>query len=125
FAAQHQRLKRMIHLLYGPDEFARSEALAVLKAQVPPDLAELNLSVLDGKKLKLDTLIGSCEAFPFIAERRLVIVHDLLKHQKAGKERDALRAYLERIPTTCVLVFVESEDFDKRGAVCTYLKKVA
>jgi DNA polymerase-3 subunit delta len=115
----------MIHLLYGSDEFARSEALAALKANVPPDLAELNLSVLDGKKLKLDTLIGSCEAFPFIAERRLVIVYDLLKHQKAGKERDALRAYLERIPTTCDLVFVESEEFDKRGAVFTYLKKAA
>ena len=67
---------------------------------------------------------ASGEAFPFIAERRLVIVHDLLKSQKAGKERDELRTYLERVPETCALVFVESEDFDKRGAVFTYLKKV-
>jgi DNA polymerase-3 subunit delta len=115
----------MIHLLYGPEEFARTEALAALKAQIPPDLADLNVTVLDGKKLKLDTLVGACEAFPFIAERRLVIVHDLLKHQKAGKERDALRSYLERVPATCDLVFVESEDFDKRSAVFTYLKKTA
>src|SRR5256885_5883014 len=111
----------MIYLLYGADEFARSEALAALKAQVPPDLAELNMAVLDGKKLKLDALVGACEAYPFIAERRLVIVHDVLKHQKAGKDRDALRAYLERVPATCDLIFVESEDFDKRSAVFTYL----
>jgi DNA polymerase-3 subunit delta len=115
----------MIYLLYGPDEYARSEALAALKAQVPADLADLNVSALDGRRLKLDTLISACEVFPFLAERRLVIVQDLLKHQKAGKERDELRAYLERVPPTCDLVFVESEDFDKRGAVFSYLKKAA
>lgn len=113
----------MIRLLYGPDEFTRSEALAAIKAQIPPDLADLNVTMLDGRRLKLDALIGACEAFPFIADRRLVIVHDLLKHQKAGKDRDELRSYLERVPATCDLIFVESEDFDKRGAVFTYLKK--
>jgi DNA polymerase III subunit delta len=115
----------MLYLLYGPNEYARSEALRALKAQVPPDLADLNVTTLDGRKLKLDTLIGACEVFPFLAERRLVIVNDLLKNQKAGKERDELRAYLERIPATCDLMFVENEDFDKRSAVFTYLKKVA
>jgi DNA polymerase III subunit delta len=115
----------MLYLLYGPDEYVRSEALGALKAQVPPDLADLNVTTLDGRKLKLDTLIGACEVFPFLADRRLVIVQDLLKSQKAGKDRDELRAYLERIPATCDLVFVESEDFDKRSAVFTYLKKVA
>jgi DNA polymerase-3 subunit delta len=115
----------MVYLLYGPEEFARSEALAELKSAIPPDLADLNMATLDGRRLKLDTLIGACEALPFIAERRLVIVQDLLKHQKAGKDRDELRAYLERVPPTCDLVFVEREDFDKRGAVFTYLKKTA
>src|SRR5215203_107750 len=98
----------MIYLLYGPEEFARSEALAGLKAAIPPDLADLNMATLDGRRLKLDALIGACEAFPFLTERRLVIGRDLLKHQKAGKDRDALRAYLERSPTTCGLIFVEN-----------------
>src|SRR5215212_168521 len=115
----------MIYLLYGPDEYRRSEALAALKASVSPDLADLNIATLDGRRLKLDTLIAACEAFPFLADRRLVIVQNLLKSQKAGKERDELRAYLERVPTTCDLIFVESEDFDKRGAVFSYLKKAA
>src|SRR5689334_23664523 len=115
----------MIYLLYGPEEFARSEALAELKSAIPPDLADLNMATLEGRRLKLDALISACEVFPFIAERRLVIVQDLLKHQKAGKERDELRAYLERVPPTCDLVFVENEDFDKRNAVFTYLKKSA
>lgn len=113
----------MIYLIYGPDELARSEALATLKQTIPPDLADLNISTLDGRKLKVETLIAECEAFPFIAERRIIIVHNILKHQKAGKERDALRDYLTRLPQTCDLIFVESETIDKRNAIFTYLKK--
>ncbi len=114
----------MIYLFHGPDELARTEALARHKAQIPPDLADLNLAVLEGKKLKLDQLISACEAFPFIAERRLVVVNDLLKHLKAGKERDEMRAYLERVPATCDLILVEQEDIDKRNGIFTWLKKV-
>jgi DNA polymerase-3 subunit delta len=113
----------MLYLLYGPDEFTRTEALAQIKAQVPPDLADLNVSALDGRRLKADALAAACEAIPFIAERRVVVVYDLLKHQKAGKDREELRAYLERVPATCDLVLVESEEFDRRSALFTYLKK--
>lgn len=113
----------MLYLLYGPDEFARSEALTTLRATLPPDLAALNSTTLDGRKLKFETLVSSCEALPFLTDRRLVIVYDALKHLKAGKERDALRAYLERVPSTCDLVFVETEDVDKRNTCFTYLKK--
>lgn len=113
----------MIHLLYGPDELARSEALLTLRNQIPPDLVSLNVTYLDGRKLKLEELAVACEAHPFLADQRLIIVTDALKHTKAGKERDALRSYLERIPATCQLVFVESGDVDRRSSLFTYLKK--
>ncbi len=113
----------MLYLLYGPDELARSEALIALRARLPPDVATLNSTTFDGRKLKFETLVSACEALPFLADRRLVIVYDALKHLQAGKERDALRAYLERVPPTCDLVFVETEDVDKRNTCFTYLKK--
>jgi DNA polymerase-3 subunit delta len=114
----------MIALFYGPDEFARSETLAERRAALPPDLADLNMARLDGRRLKFDTLVSACEALPFLADRRLVIVDDLLKHQKAGKERDELRAYLERVPDSCELIFVEHDDVDKRNGLFVYLKKI-
>jgi DNA polymerase-3 subunit delta len=113
----------MLYLLHGPDEFSRSEALAAMRAAVPGDLADLNINRLDGRRLKLDALAGACEAMPFLAERRLVIVSDALKHVKAGKDREELRAYLERVPAFCDLVFVESDDVDRRSIIFTYLKK--
>ncbi|GAB4442725.1 MAG: DNA polymerase III subunit delta [Chloroflexi bacterium OHK40] len=114
----------MLYLFFGPDEYSRSEALARLRAAVPADVAELNVVRLDGRRLKLDALAAACEAAPFLAERRLVIVTDALKHTKAGKEREELRAYLERVPATCDLVFVESDDLDRRSILYTQLKKV-
>ncbi|PDV97968.1 DNA polymerase III subunit delta [Candidatus Chloroploca asiatica] len=113
----------MLYLFYGPDELARSEAVAELCARVPVDVAELNISRLDGRRLKLETLAAACEAMPFLADQRLVIVSDALKHTKAGKERDELRAYLERVPPSCLLVFVEGEDVDRRSVLFTQLKK--
>ena len=113
----------MLYLLHGPDEFSRSEALAQMRAALPPDVAEMNSVRLDGRRLKLETLALACEALPFLAERRLVIVADALKHSRAGKEREELRAYLEQVPAWCDLVFVESEEVDRRSILFTYLKK--
>lgn len=113
----------MRYVFHGKDELARSEALAALRAELPADLADLNTSVLDGRRLKLDSLAAACEAQPFLADKRLVIVMDALKHSKAGKDREELRAWLEHVPDWCDLVFYESDDVDKRNQVLTYLSK--
>lgn len=113
----------MLYLLYGPDEFTRSEALAAFRAELSADLLSLNSARLDGRTLKLNDLMVACEAVPFLADHRLVIVVDALKHLKAGKARDELRAFLEQVPPSCKLVFLEQDDFDKRSSLYTYLKK--
>lgn len=113
----------MLYLMYGSDEFSRSEAVRSLRENIPPDVRHLNSATLDGRKLKIPDLSVACEAIPFLSERRVVVVHDALKSLKAGKARDELRAYLEHIPPTCDLVFVESEDIDKRSSLFSYLKK--
>ncbi len=114
----------MLYLFSGPNEYACNEALANFRSLLPPDLVSLNYTRLDGKKLKLDTLAAACEAYPFLVNRRLVVVTEALKATKAGKARDELRAYLERVPATCDLIFVEGEEVDKRSTLYTYLKKV-
>lgn len=113
----------MLQLLHGPDEYRRSERLGQLIATVPESARALNVSRLDGKKFKLDAFVTATEAFPFLHDRRIVVVEDLLKHQKAGKERDELKIALDRLPAWCDVVFVENEDIDKRNALFTYLTK--
>lgn len=113
----------MLYLFYGADEFACSEALAEMQAQMPAEVADFNITRLEGRKLKLDELARACEAVPFLADRRLVMVQEALKHMKAGKEREEMRSYLKGLPPTCDLVFVERGDIDKRHIVAAHVKQ--
>ncbi len=121
----HAIMNSMLYLLTGTDEFEITQRLAHLQAVLPDDLRDMNSIRLDGRKLKLDELARACEAMPFLADRRIVIVDEALKHSKAGKERDALKDYLGRVPAACDLIFVEPGEIDKRNAVYTYLRKHA
>ena len=115
----------MIVLLHGPDEYRRSERLHEYLAAIPEAAKSLNISRIEGKRFKLDAFIQASEAFPFLHDRRTVIVEDLLKNQKAGKEREDFKLALERLPAWCDVIFVENEDIDKRGALYGYLVKTA
>jgi len=115
----------MISLFYGTDDLQQAEALAEHKARIPADLADLNMTLLEGRRLKLPALATACEAMPFLSDTRLVIVEGALKHLRAGAARDAVRDYLALVPETTNLVFVEADDFDKRSSLFTYLKKHA
>lgn len=118
-------IQLMLYLLTGANEFAISQQLATMQAVLPDAIRDLNCVQLDGRKLKLDELARACEAQPFLADRRIVIVHEALKHSKAGKERDALKAYLASVPAHCDLIFVEPGEVDKRNAVYTFLRSHA
>lgn len=115
----------MLYLFFGSNDLIRSEAVAELKAAIPADVQDMNVTTLDGRKLKLAALQTACEAFPFLHDRRLVIVEEALKNLRAGAARDGVRAYLPQVPETTDLLFIEGDDFDKRSPIFTYLKKEA
>lgn len=119
----------MFYILHGEDEFSRSEELAKLRAKLAagdPAMASLNTIVLDGSRVTLSELRHACDTIPFMADRRLVIVHGLLSRLAAGRgskssaipedEEPAwkrtlvkeLAAYLPALPPTTRLVFAES-----------------
>ena len=69
----------MIYLLYGEDEFSLRETLASMKQRVePPELRDVNTTVLKGADVSYDELAATCITVPFLAEKRLVVVEGLL-----------------------------------------------
>ncbi|MBC7254771.1 MAG: DNA polymerase III subunit delta, partial [Chloroflexi bacterium] len=118
----------MFYIFHGEDELSRTEEVARLKALIAQEAAgDLNLTVLDGRRLSLAELMNACNALPFLSGRRLVIVHDFLQRLSGRKrpasaeeeaqgdslgspneETAALLAYLPHLPPTTRLVFVES-----------------
>lgn len=109
----------MIVLIHGEEEFLRAEALQKLKAALgPPEMADLNTTRLDGRKIALGELQQACDTVPFLTPRRLVIVDSLLSHlvaadapRTAARERylQGLTTYLDQVPESTDLAFVEEK----------------
>ena len=66
------------HLLYG-DSFLVTQALKEFQGQVgSPEVLEANSHRVSGAQIDLSQLRALCDAVPFLAERRLVIIEGLL-----------------------------------------------
>ncbi|MCL5256889.1 MAG: DNA polymerase III subunit delta [Chloroflexi bacterium] len=130
-----------LHVFHGGDLYsAREETARIRDEFISGDLADLNVTTLDGGKLSLDDLIGACEAFPFMASHRLVVVEELLgrvaaaKQAAAEQEDDTLAApsgmssalidYLPRLPDQAILVFLDSKRLDTRSALLKAIAKL-
>jgi DNA polymerase-3 subunit delta len=108
----------MIILIHGDEEFLCAEALQKLKAALgPSEMADLNTTYLDGRKVTLGELQQACDTVPFLTPRRLVIVNSLLSRlvgsgeggRTAAQKRylEGLVNYLDQVPETTDLAFVE------------------
>ena len=75
------------HLLFG-DSFLVYQALKKLRERVgAPEVAEANSHSLSGAQLDLGQLRSLCDAVPFLADYRLVIVDGLLSHHGSRETR--------------------------------------
>lgn len=128
----------MYYILHGDEEFSRAEAVANLKQQIMGDgMGDLNISVLDGRRATLNEVINACNTLPFLTDRRLVIVEDLLQRfagqgrsrrskkdtspdgapSDGNDELQKLLDYLPHLPPTTRLIFVESHTLGSSHAV--------
>ncbi|MEA3459923.1 MAG: DNA polymerase III subunit delta, partial [Chloroflexota bacterium] len=109
------------YIFHGEDEFGCSEKLARLKERMgDPTMANLNTTVLDGSQVTLADLRLACDAAPFMAKRRLILVKGLLTRLEPREKRGErspwqkkylkeLVDYLKQLPDTTRLVFVEGK----------------
>ena len=107
----------MIFYYYGPDDFSIREAVnKQLKAALPAETADLNLTRLSGDQLTPDALRFACEAAPFLADRRAVVVDRFFSGKKTT-HTEAVAEYLPRVPENTLLIFVEGDAPPKTGPV--------
>ncbi len=121
-----------LYVLHGEDAFSRDEALRGLKDRMRAlPAGEHNLTELTGPDATLAALRQNADALPFLADRRMVVVHGLLGRLQGqggprrpgrarrapakaeqtgtgdGGELQALLAYLPTIPQETSVVLVE------------------
>ncbi len=114
----------MIYLLHGQDTYSLRAFLDTLRDAVGmPDVRDANITTLMAAEAAPDTLVNMCQAMPFLAERRLVIVEGLLGSlggegrggrgrgggQRATEWGERIAAFGGMLPPTTDLVFVEGQ----------------
>jgi DNA polymerase-3 subunit delta len=125
----------MFYVFHGPDELARSEMLADLKAKMGQGAqADLNTTYLDGQTVTMGQIQEACGALPFLSERRLVIVSGYLKRLWTGGDDgkvpadkvalQALADYLPGLPETARLVFLESDTLPGKHPILVLAEKL-
>jgi DNA polymerase-3 subunit delta len=123
---------QFVYVLHGEDTFSRDEEVRKLKERMRTlPAGEHNLTELAADEAGIAAVRAAADALPFLADRRMVIVHGLLGRlqgrggMRAGRRprgkadtRDpagdlqALLAYLPHLPDTTSVVFVEGAGVD-------------
>ena len=65
-----------IYLFYGQEYYLIDNAVNLFRAGLNESMLDFNLDIIDGKEVQLDQLLSSIETFPFMDERKVVIVKD-------------------------------------------------
>lgn len=103
----------MIYVLFGENPISIAEKVDGLRDRVQPkELSQANILSLDGKTVKLDELLSAVMAAPFLTNRRLVIVRNLLTRFESRKSRSmaewkGVSDRLSAMPETSDLLFVD------------------
>jgi DNA polymerase-3 subunit delta len=115
----------MILFLYGEDNYRLKHKLKDMKEKyISASLGDTNLAILDGKSVKADDIIRQVLAYPFLANKRLVILENFLKEGKK-EVQEKIVEFLPKVPETTVLVFAENVVPDKRISIFKKLIKLA
>jgi DNA polymerase-3 subunit delta len=108
-----------VYFIFGEEQFYIEQALALIQKTYPlEEIGDLNRDLFFGVDANLEQLINAFNAFPMMADYRLVICRNL--DQVAINTPDILIKYLESIPETTVFV-ATAEKIDKRQKVYKYL----
>jgi DNA polymerase III subunit delta len=122
--------KPVVYLLHGDDEYAISQFITNMEAKMgDPSTAGMNITHFKSGHLPFDELTSVTQSMPFLAERRLVILHDPLANMQSAKVRERFKDILERLPTTTALVIAINRPLvaarDKRQGKQHWLQKWA
>lgn len=105
--------------LSGANAFLRNEKLQQLTQNFVKEHGDLALEKIEAEATEYNQIIGAVESLPFLASKKMVILHDLSLNKEASEKLEDL---IRLAGDTTDLVIVESK-VDKRSAYFKQLKK--
>ena len=110
---------KKIYLLYGSEDYLKKQYKQKLKSAICGE-DTMNYSYFEGKDCDATEIKGISETLPFFADKRLVLVENSGFFKSAN---DTINEYVNNVPETTCIVFVESE-VDKRSKLFKTIKDI-
>lgn len=110
----------MVITLTGANNYLLQSALTGLAGDFIKEHDELAVEKLDAEECGYDQLVGAVESLPFLAAKKMVIVHDLSANAQAA---ESIEHIISLAGETTDLIIVESKP-DKRSVYYKLLKKL-
>jgi DNA polymerase III subunit delta len=111
---------KKVYLLFGEEAFLKKSYKNRLREAITQG-DTMNYNYYEGKGINVNEIISLSDTMPFFADRRLILMEDS-GWFKGGPGADEMCAYIENIPDTTCLLFVETE-VDKRSRMYKAVKK--
>lgn len=102
-----------VSLFYGSGEFRMERALDQVKASlIPEGVKAFNLEILYGGETGPEEILQRARPFPFLAERRLILVRrtEAMSHEELER---FLPYFEEPVPSTCLIFVSAKAEFNK------------
>ncbi|MGN0354841.1 MAG: DNA polymerase III subunit delta [Muricoprocola sp.] len=107
-----------VYLLYGEETYLKRQYKKKLQDAVVSPEDTINLNCYEGKNISLKEVIDQAETMPFFSDKRLLVLENSGFFKNAVPE---MAEYLEHMPETTVIIFVE-EEVDKRNKLFKAVK---
>lgn len=105
FSDIRQRNFSPVYLLMGEEAYYIDRIVDALeRSVVAEDERDFNFTVVYGQDADMPSVIASCQQYPFMADRRIVILKEAQSMTNAKNALEALAPYVERPNLQCVLV---------------------
>jgi len=102
-------------IFHGDDDISVDQALAKMRKAMGDD-GDMNTSEFEGAETTVPDVLGAAKSFPFLSDKRLVIVRGLINHitrkgagETGKKAVERLIADLPTLPEYARLVMIERE----------------
>ncbi len=113
-----------IYLAYGEDDYLLEEFVNKFKSTFIEDqLNNFNFSIIKDTNNLVGDIINAVETLPFMADRRVVIIHSYDLFNSKVDNIDQLASTLADFPDTTVALFVSHKQPDKRMKLYQRMKK--
>ncbi|GAB4329159.1 MAG: DNA polymerase III subunit delta [Phototrophicales bacterium] len=111
------------YIIHGTDDLGIDEAVKKFRAEMGNSTeAHMNTSEFDGSVASVPEVINAVSSYPFLSDKRLVIVKGMLGQKGVSKVNEQLKESLPNLPDYARLVFVEHSKLPENNAIIKLAK---